>query len=74
MGRLIAGFVVFALILALINVTYPGRIVVRYLLLLFILSMLLLSSGNIAYLLGAVGDPTITAQAQKGQQGATIAL
>lgn len=64
MGRLIAGFVIFVAILFVINLTYPGRIILRYLLILFIVSLLLLSSTQIAYLLNAIGDPTITQAAQ----------
>lgn len=72
MGRLIAGFALFVVILSLLNLTYPGRIIIRYLLILFLVSLLLLTSTQVAYLLNALGDPTVTASAQGTKtQGAT---
>lgn len=73
MGRLIAGFIVFVAILAVINMTYPGRLILRYLLIILIVAMLLYSSAQVAYLLNAVGDATITQTAQGAPtQGTTI--
>lgn len=58
MGRVIAGFTILIVVLAMLNMTYVGRIIIRYALILLIVSLLIASGSQVAYLLGAVGDAT----------------
>ena len=64
MARLIGGFLVFMLLIGLIGATYPGKLFIRYFLILFTVSLIVYSGYNIAYLLDAVGNASLSSKAE----------